>query len=93
MQVYSTADCIGIVSMSLKLLNDITIYLLFQSSQFNTDQTNRLGSHKLYRDLSSKMWNNAKDLLKYILKRGGRVGQGTMLQNVFWIKTTAKAFV
>ena len=28
----------------------------------------------MYRDYSSKMWQNGKELLKYILRRGGRVG-------------------
>ena len=32
-----------------------------------------MGFHKLFSDLSSKMWHNGKDLLKFILKRGGRV--------------------
>jgi hypothetical protein len=41
--------------MTLKVLR-------LQSSEFNTDKSNRLGFHKLHRSLSSKMWNNGKDL-------------------------------
>jgi hypothetical protein len=59
---------------------------MFQSSQFDTDKTNRLGFHKMYKDHSSKMWNNAKDLLKFILKRGGRVGQGYILQTLMFVR-------
>ena len=48
--------------------------ILFQSGKFDSDKVNKLGFNKLYRDYSSKMWENGKEILKYIIKRGGKTG-------------------
>ena len=34
-----------------------------------------MGFHKFFRGHSDKMWQNGKKLLKYIVERGGRIGQ------------------
>jgi Ferritin-like domain len=58
--------------------NSIQGFVMYlQSSQFNTDKTNRLGFHKFFRGYADKMWQNAKNVMKYIVQRGGRVGQSS----------------
>ncbi len=48
---------------------------LLLGSHFNTDELNRMGMHSLLQGYSDKMWENGKSIMKYILQRGGRIGQ------------------
>ena len=48
---------------------------MIMGSHFNTDEVNRLGLHGYIEDHSNKMWDHGKDIMKYILKRGGRMGE------------------
>lgn len=48
-------------------------YLLMATS-FNTDKVNRLGFSKYFLEQSDKMWGRGKDMIKYVLKRGGKMG-------------------
>jgi len=50
-------------------------YLLMASS-FNTDKVNRMGFSKFFMEKSDNMWNKGKDMIKYVLKRGGKMGTG-----------------
>jgi len=50
-------------------------YLLMASS-FNTDVVNKMGFHKYFMEKSDSMWNRGKDMMKYVLKRGGAMGHG-----------------
>jgi hypothetical protein len=50
-----------------------------------------MGFNKLFKDYSDKMWENGKDLLKYIIKRGGRVGPTA--QGVNFINVLRAAFI
>jgi len=52
---------------------DSMTYLLM-ASHFNTDVVNRAGFSKLFMDHSDKMWARGKDMMKYVLKRGGKMG-------------------
>merc|ERR1712059_12395 len=52
---------------------DSLTYLLMASS-FSTDAVNRLGFSKFFMEKSDKMWARGKDMMKYVLKRGGRMG-------------------
>jgi len=47
---------------------------LLMSTYFNTDRTNRMGFSKFFLEQSDKMWGRGKDMIKYVLKRGGRMG-------------------
>ena len=47
------------------------MFFSFKASNFNTDEVNRVGLPKLLQGYSDGMWNKGKQLLKYILKRGG----------------------
>ena len=49
---------------------------LLQSTAFSTDRTNRMGFSKHFMEQSDKMWGRGKDLIKYVLKRGGKMGTG-----------------
>jgi len=49
---------------------------LIMSSTFSTDKTNRMGFSKYFMDQSDKMWARGKDMIKYVLQRGGRMGEG-----------------
>merc|ERR1712168_1391508 len=57
------------------------------ASTFNTDKKNHLGFHKYFMEksdkmwsryrsilLSDKMWSRGKEMMEYVLKRGGRMG-------------------
>ncbi len=46
-----------------------------KGSHFSSDEVNRMGLHKLMWDNSDRMWERGKETMKYILKRGGRMGQ------------------
>merc|ERR1712055_454103 len=48
-------------------------YLLMASS-FSTDAVNRMGFSKFFMEKSDKMWARGKGMMKYVLKRGGRMG-------------------
>merc|ERR1711872_592863 len=50
-------------------------YLLMASS-FSTDKVNRMGFSKFFMDKSDTMWKRGKDMIKYVLKRGGKMGTG-----------------
>merc|ERR1712193_287650 len=52
---------------------DSMTYLLM-ASHFNTDVVNRAGFSKLFMDHSDKMLSRGKDMMKYVLKRGGKMG-------------------
>jgi len=52
---------------------DSMTYLLM-ASHFNTDVVNRAGFSKLFMGHSDKMWARGKDMMKYVLKRGGKMG-------------------
>lgn len=54
---------------------DSVTYMLMASS-FNTDTVNRMGFSKYFMGQSDKMWNRGKDMMKYVLKRGGKMGSG-----------------
>jgi len=54
---------------------DSMTYLLM-ASNFNTDVVNRMGFSKFFMDKSDKMWARGKDMMKYVLKRGGKMGTG-----------------
>jgi len=47
---------------------------LVLASHFRTDQVNRMGLHNLMQSYSDDMWNRGKEVMSYILKRGGRMG-------------------
>ena len=47
---------------------------MFQATSFNTDKVNRLGFSKYFMEQSDKMWGRGKDMIKYVLKRGGKMG-------------------
>jgi len=54
---------------------DSMTYLLMASS-FSTDKVNRMGFSKFFKEKSDNMWNRGKDMIKYVLKRGGKMGTG-----------------
>merc|ERR1711955_45699 len=55
--------------------SDSMTYLLMSSS-FSTDEKNRMGFSKYFREYSDKMWSRGKDMMKYVLKRGGHLAPG-----------------
>merc|ERR1712168_850644 len=57
---------------------DSMTYLLM-GSRFSTDVQNKMGFHKYFMDKSDSMWNRGKDMMKYILKRGGQMGSSFMV--------------
>lgn len=58
--------------------SDSMKYLLM-ASHFNSDRLNRLGFSKYFMALSDKMWGRGKEVMKYVLKRGGKMGDGFQL--------------
>ena len=50
--------------------------LTLQASSFSTDKVNRMGFSKFFKEKSDNMWNRGKDMIKYVLKRGGKMGTG-----------------
>ena len=54
----------------------LLLICLLQSTAFSTDRTNRMGFSKHFMEQSDKMWGRGKDLIKYVLKRGGKMGTG-----------------
>jgi len=60
---------------------------LLMSSSFNTDVTNKNGFSKYFMEKSDKMWARGKDMMKYVLKRGGKMGNGFQIPPV---EVTAK---
>merc|ERR1711872_937098 len=59
----------GIIYTSFK----DSIKYLQMASFFNTDSKNRMGFHKYFMGKSDRMWTRAKDVMKYVLKRGGHM--------------------
>jgi hypothetical protein len=45
---------------------------LFLASNFGTYAKNRPGFEKIFRGLADKAWGNARDLIEFMTKRGGR---------------------
>lgn len=73
-------------SKNLKLLasshfQDSFKYLIM-ASYFNIDTVNRDGFNKLVQGYSDKMWNNGKKMMKYILKRGGKIDYDFKISNL-----------
>ena len=64
------------------IIDDFTdsMNYLIMSSSFSTDRINRLGFSKYFMDQSDKMWNRGKDMIKFVLKRGGKMGTGFQVQ-------------
>jgi len=60
---------------------DSMSYLLMASS-FSTDVTNKLGFSKYFMEKSDSMWARGKDMMKYVLKRGGKMGNGFQIPPV-----------
>lgn len=60
------------------IIDDFTdsMNYLLMASAFSTDKVNRMGFSKYYQDQSDKMWSRGKDMIKYVLKRGGKMGTG-----------------
>merc|ERR1739838_269810 len=56
-------------------------YLLMASS-FSTDKVNRMGFSKFFMEKSDKMWSKGKDMIKYVLKRGGKMGTGFQIAHM-----------
>merc|ERR1712080_424352 len=46
------------------------------ATHFNTDTSNQMGFYKFLMGKSDKMWARGKDMMKYITKRGGKMGAG-----------------
>jgi len=59
--------------MVLDDFTDSMTYLLM-GSRFSTDVQNKMGFHNYFMEKSDSMWNRGKDMMKYILKRGGQMG-------------------
>nr|ADD38162.1 Ferritin light chain, oocyte isoform [Lepeophtheirus salmonis] len=51
-------------------LNDSFKYLVM-ASYFDSAEVNRMGFNKYIQGYSDKLWDNGKDILKYVLSRGG----------------------
>merc|ERR1711942_160363 len=49
---------------------------LLMASHFSTDKVNRMGFSKFFMEKSDSMWKKGKDMIKYVLKRGGKMGTG-----------------
>jgi len=47
---------------------------LLMSTAFSTDKVNRMGFSKYFMAQSDNMWAKGKDMIKYVLKRGGKMG-------------------
>merc|ERR1711962_846708 len=60
------------------IVDDFTdsITYLLMASTFNTDKKNHMGFHKYFMGRSEKMWTRGKDMMKYVLQRGGKMGNG-----------------
>jgi hypothetical protein len=56
--------------------------VIIQGSYFSTDVVNRMGMHKMLTKHSNEMWKNGKDIMKYILERGGKMGTHFKASNV-----------
>eukprot|EP00092_Neocalanus_flemingeri_P020221 GFUD01021895.1.p1 GENE.GFUD01021895.1~~GFUD01021895.1.p1 ORF type:complete len:245 (+),score=67.61 GFUD01021895.1:47-736(+) len=52
---------------------------LLMASHFSTDKVNRMGFSKFFMEKSDAMWSKGKDMMKYVLKRGGKMGSGFQL--------------
>merc|ERR1712025_33517 len=52
---------------------------LLMASHFSTDKVNRMGFSKFFMEKSDNMWQKGKDMMKYVLKRGGKMGTGFQL--------------
>ncbi|XP_023337830.1 uncharacterized protein LOC111708625 isoform X2 [Eurytemora carolleeae] len=60
---------------------DSMAYLIMASS-YNTDVKNHMGFHKLFMEKSDKMWARGKDMMQYVLQRGGKMGGGFQIPPV-----------
>jgi len=59
---------------------------LLMASHFSTDKVNRMGFSKFFMEKSDNMWQKGKDMMKYVLKRGGKMGTGFQLANLTQIQ-------
>ncbi len=55
--------------------HNMTVFAV-QASTFNTDVRNKMGFHKFFMEKSDAMWKRGKEMMKYILQRGGKMGNG-----------------
>merc|ERR1712126_748436 len=62
-------------SFVTEYFTDSMNYLLM-ASHFSTDKVNRMGFSKFFMEKSDNMWKKGKDMMKYVLKRGGKMGTG-----------------
>lgn len=53
-----------------------SINYMLMATQFSTDASNQMGFYKFLMGKSDKMWTRGKDMVKYITKRGGKMGSG-----------------
>jgi len=60
------------------ILDDFSdsVNLMLMATHFNTDTSNQMGFYKFLMGKSDKMWARGKDMMKYITKRGGKMGAG-----------------
>jgi len=60
------------------VVDDFTdsMHYLLMASTFNTDVRNKMGFHKFFMEKSDSMWGKGKDMIKYILQRGGKMSNG-----------------
>ena len=55
-------------------------FFVAQSSHFGSDQNNRLGFKKLFREASDERFDEAVEMIKYVVKRGGNVKQALSIE-------------
>ena len=73
MKPYSHCTLFCVLSMY------VLLSLCLQASAFSTDKVNRMGFSKFFQEKSDGMWARGKEMMKYVLKRGGRMGTGFQL--------------
>jgi len=66
---------------------DSMTYMLM-ASRFSSDEVNRMGFSKYFMEFSDKMWGRGKDMIKYIAKRGGKMGPGFQIPDYTYDYTT-----
>jgi len=66
------------------IVDDFTdsMKFLLMSTSFNTDVINKNGFSKYFMEKSDKMWARGKDMMHYVLKRGGKMGNGFQIPPV-----------
>lgn len=56
-----------------------SISYMLMATHFSTDTSNQMGFYKFLMGKSDKMWARGKDMVKYITKRGGKMGSGLQI--------------